>query len=73
MECAEECFTWEVKVAGNIVGTVPVRWRGCGRGCLDFLQPDDTKEEEAKEDDMTNDSKGVVEVTFADGALIDFD
>lgn len=36
---AEERYTWEEKVA-NVVdlgGAVPVRWRGCSWGCLDFL------------------------------------
>ncbi|KAI0351872.1 hypothetical protein OH77DRAFT_1429165 [Trametes cingulata] len=43
---AEERWTWEEVVAGVRVGAegvggvgVPVRWRGCGRGCLDFLDP----------------------------------
>ncbi|KAL0953729.1 hypothetical protein HGRIS_004920 [Hohenbuehelia grisea] len=35
---AEERFTWENVVAGvNVGGAVPVRWRGCQWGCLDFL------------------------------------
>ncbi|KAG6916128.1 hypothetical protein DXG01_008359 [Tephrocybe rancida] len=37
---AEERFTWETMVAGvDVGGAVPVRWRGCQRGCLDFLDP----------------------------------
>lgn len=43
---AEERFTWEdsiagVRVAGEGPGGagVPVRWRGCARGCLAFLDP----------------------------------
>ncbi|PIL25484.1 hypothetical protein GSI_13374 [Ganoderma sinense ZZ0214-1] len=45
---AEERWTWEEVVAGVRVGAedsagggrgVPVRWRGCGRGCLAFLDP----------------------------------
>ncbi|KAF8075002.1 hypothetical protein FPV67DRAFT_1777739 [Lyophyllum atratum] len=37
---AEERFSWERTVAGySMSGTVPVRWRGCQRGCLDFLDP----------------------------------
>ena len=39
---AEQRLTWESKVAGlQVGGTVPVRWRGCQRGCLDFLCPND--------------------------------
>ena len=37
---AEERFSWEHVVAGQNVGVeegVPVLWRGCSRGCLDFL------------------------------------
>lgn len=38
----EQRFTWERKVAGLDIGdAVPVRWRGCQRGCLDFLCPSD--------------------------------
>ncbi|KAI9063833.1 hypothetical protein FKP32DRAFT_1626900 [Trametes sanguinea] len=44
---AEERFTWEEVVAGVRVGSegvggvgVPIRWRGCGRGCLSFLDPE---------------------------------
>lgn len=47
---AEERFTWEHVIAGCTVGGsngvfrepvgVPVMWRGCSRGCLDFLDGD---------------------------------
>ncbi|KAH9926331.1 uncharacterized protein BXZ73DRAFT_49550 [Epithele typhae] len=43
---SEERFTWEDMVAGVSVGGegvvgagVPLRWRGCSRGCLAFLDP----------------------------------
>jgi len=40
---AEERFTWVTEIAGVRVGEttggVPLWWRGCGRGCLDFLDP----------------------------------
>ena len=42
---AEERFTWEREIAGTDVKAecggagVPVQWRGCLRGCLDFLDP----------------------------------
>ncbi|KAG6837348.1 hypothetical protein H0H93_010950 [Arthromyces matolae] len=37
---AEERYTWEAMVAGvEMGGSVPVRWRGCKQGCLDFLNP----------------------------------
>lgn len=37
---AEERFSWEAVIAGQTVdvdGGIPVLWRGCSRGCLDFL------------------------------------
>jgi hypothetical protein len=35
---AEERFTWENYVAGvSVGGAVPLLWRGCQWGCLDFL------------------------------------
>ena len=38
---AEERFTWERSIAGvGVGGFVPVRWRGCQWGCLDFLDGD---------------------------------
>ncbi|KAJ8454799.1 hypothetical protein ONZ51_g12819 [Trametes cubensis] len=44
---AEERWTWEEVIAGVRVGAegvgragVPVRWRGCKRGCLAFLDPE---------------------------------
>lgn len=38
---AEERFTWETStpVVATLGGAVAVRWRGCMRGCLDFLEP----------------------------------
>lgn len=36
----EQRISWERKIAGlDVGGAVPVRWRGCQRGCLDFLCP----------------------------------
>jgi hypothetical protein len=38
---AEERYTWVTELAGVRVGEstggVPILWRGCGRGCLGFL------------------------------------
>lgn len=40
---AEEIFTWEAEIAGVRVtrgaagGRIPLRWRGCRWGCLDYL------------------------------------
>ena len=39
---AEERYTWEPIIAGiRVGGYVPVRWRGCQQGCLDFLENND--------------------------------
>lgn len=37
----EERYTWESIIAGvSVGGCVPVRWRGCQWGCLDYLDSD---------------------------------
>ncbi|KAJ7496108.1 hypothetical protein B0H11DRAFT_884601 [Mycena galericulata] len=38
VEPLEERYTWESVIAGHDVGEkVPLKWRGCSRGCLAFL------------------------------------
>ncbi|KAK7049695.1 hypothetical protein VNI00_005726 [Paramarasmius palmivorus] len=50
---AEERFTWEHTVAGvPNLGDVPIRWRGCQKGCLDYL---DGKQKGAPEIQLTQD------------------
>ena len=43
---AEERYTWVTELGGMRVGEstggVPILWRGCGRGCLDFLDQGNT-------------------------------
>ncbi|TRM65329.1 hypothetical protein BD626DRAFT_216917 [Schizophyllum amplum] len=40
-------FTWETKFGKAIPGgAIPVRWRGCSWGCLNFLDGDNNVEEE---------------------------
>ena len=44
---AEERFTWEYTIAGILVGEplgVPLHWRGCSQGCLDFLGSHDASD-----------------------------
>jgi len=37
----EERFTWEKTVAGlHVGGIVPIKWRGCSKGCLVFMDRD---------------------------------
>ncbi|TFK39992.1 hypothetical protein BDQ12DRAFT_734704 [Crucibulum laeve] len=49
----EERFTWESKIAGKPAGgAVPVRWRGCMQGCLDFLDPVPTKDSPEHDTDI---------------------
>jgi hypothetical protein len=43
----EERFSWEPVIAGvKVGGRVPVRWRGCLRGCLDYLDGTGAPEED---------------------------
>ncbi|GLB41785.1 putative leucine-rich repeats, typical (most populated) subfamily protein [Lyophyllum shimeji] len=79
---AEERFTWETMIGGVPVGgRVPVRWRGCQFGCLDFLDPPREEKQPAPEipdidgidiDDDGEDIEGVVQ-PFQAGGLSDFD
>lgn len=53
LQHAEERFTWEGIIAGQSVGgPAPVRWRGCGRGCLSFLQGAVGKSKDVSEVDL---------------------
>ncbi|KAF8309050.1 hypothetical protein DL93DRAFT_2086226 [Clavulina sp. PMI_390] len=48
---AEERLEWVREIAGvPVLGSqlVPILWRGCTTGCLDFLTDDDEEEEEEK-------------------------
>ncbi|KII85908.1 hypothetical protein PLICRDRAFT_300967 [Plicaturopsis crispa FD-325 SS-3] len=75
---AEERFTWENRIGGADVLDVPVKWRGCAGGCLDFLDEgqEGTKEvvdTEAGDGAGDGDDAEVVRVvSLAPGAL-DFD
>jgi hypothetical protein len=52
---AEQRFTWERRIAGlDVGGAVPVRWRGCQRGCLDFLCPNYETKLSAGQDNATD-------------------
>ncbi|KAJ2918635.1 hypothetical protein MD484_g1755, partial [Candolleomyces efflorescens] len=47
---AEQRYSWEASMAGlSLGGVAPVRWRGCCRGCLGFLDEDAEEEEETLE------------------------
>ena len=75
---AEERFTWEREIAGTDVKAecagagVPVRWRGCLHGCLDFLDPGMDAADTDEEGDI---SDGVVprqvETELEDGLGVD--
>lgn len=50
---AEERFSWEKRVAGQTVGGtygIPILWRGCSFGCLDYLQPEKKLEVEIEDE-----------------------
>ncbi|KZT63911.1 hypothetical protein DAEQUDRAFT_733305 [Daedalea quercina L-15889] len=66
---AEERLTWEREVVGTDVKAecggagVPVRWRGCWKGCLDFLDPGQDEPQAGSEDGaMDVDEDGDVDV-----------
>ncbi|KAF8159651.1 hypothetical protein B0H34DRAFT_412508 [Crassisporium funariophilum] len=62
---AEQRFTWEPTIAGTSSGgQVPVRWRGCQQGCLDFLEPPE---------DVSDDGDLVQTVCFDGPGLAEFD
>ncbi|KAK7683415.1 hypothetical protein QCA50_013678 [Cerrena zonata] len=78
---AEERHTWERMIAGHHMPFpgVPVLWRGCSRGCLDFLQPIpiDDKDKRAglveKEEVGGDDSVQMVDLESLDGDDSEFE
>lgn len=67
----EERFTWVDTIAGiKLGGVVPLRWRGCERGCLDFLDP--PKDEPVTEIEDEDLGDAVLTVQFA-ATELDFD
>ncbi|KAF8956923.1 hypothetical protein BDZ97DRAFT_1955357 [Flammula alnicola] len=76
---AEERYTWESStiVIRTLGGTAAVLWRGCLRGCLEFLGPAREDEnqnivEEKMEIDL-DDGEVVQAVRFEEGVELDFD
>jgi hypothetical protein len=51
VKAVEQRLSWEKVIAGqNAGGMVPVMWRGCEHGCLDFLgETDDVAMDEDSE------------------------
>ncbi|KAG6891555.1 hypothetical protein C0992_004413 [Termitomyces sp. T32_za158] len=79
---AEERYTWETMIAGvEVGGSVPMRWRGCQQGCLNFLDPSGEKSsllEETinpgQEDDSLENVVKVVQLGMTEtGGLEEFD
>ncbi|KAF8637583.1 hypothetical protein AX17_002652 [Amanita inopinata Kibby_2008] len=69
---AEERFTWESKVANADVGArVPIRWRGCKWGCLNFL--DKTSVAEVDVEMLASDDAIHVVNFGGGGGALDFD
>lgn len=67
----EERFTWVDSIAGiRLGGLAPLRWRGCGQGCLEFLNPTTITEEESEV--IVADEEIVHTVRF-DSQVLDFD
>lgn len=65
---AEERFSWEAVVGGvGAGGSVPVRWRGCQVGCLDFMDGDDGEAAERVENAvMTINLQGGLDFEWGD-------
>lgn len=68
---AEERFTWESIIAGFELGErakVPVRWRGCQWGCLDYLE-ESQEEKEAVTTELLSDEDVVRPIEVGQGEL----
>ncbi|KAJ3511117.1 hypothetical protein NLJ89_g4288 [Agrocybe chaxingu] len=69
---AEERFTWVEMIAGiQIGGVAPLRWRGCQRGCLEFLSP--AQEEAAGNEDVPMEDPEVVQTVQLGSSELDFE
>lgn len=65
----EQRLSWEKVIAGqNAGGMVPVMWRGCAHGCLDFLNPVEAEDVEMAIDE----DEGIVQPIRV-GGFKDFD
>ncbi|TFK29751.1 hypothetical protein FA15DRAFT_609910 [Coprinopsis marcescibilis] len=71
---AEERLSWEKRVAGQLLGgDVPLRWRGCGRGCLAFLDEKNARKERCEENAVPKAPEMVFAPVVLTGAALDFD
>jgi len=53
VEPVEARYTWEMSVAGRRLPTaVPVQWRGCSLGCLNFLDVAPSSDTTTDESDL---------------------
>jgi len=70
----EERFTWVDCIAGiKLGGHAPLRWRGCERGCLAFLDVE-TRDDERVHDSGTGvDDAGIIQTVSLATAVLDFD
>ncbi|KAF5362574.1 hypothetical protein D9756_002490 [Leucocoprinus leucothites] len=71
----ERRLSWEKTIAGqNTGGMVPVMWRGCAHGCLDFLKPEKQGPVETEDIEMAMDEDGAVqEIELGGLDDLDFD
>jgi hypothetical protein len=67
----EERFTWVDSIAGiRLGGLAPLRWRGCGQGCLEFLnQPTEAEEPEV----VGAEGEDIIRTVRFDTQVLDFD
>lgn len=58
---SEELFSWQKTIAGiQLGGTAAILWRGCLRGCLDFLGPANDEPEEIPPKEADEDTEFIV-------------
>ncbi|KXN86604.1 p53-induced protein with a death domain [Leucoagaricus sp. SymC.cos] len=72
----EQRLSWEKVIAGqNTGGMVPVMWRGCAHGCLNFLKSEEGPAEAEDIEMAVDEEDGVVQQIELGGGLdeLDFD
>ncbi|KAF9563977.1 L domain-like protein [Agrocybe pediades] len=76
---AEERYSWEKTIANILQGEkAPLLWRGCQRGCLDFLGPQPSSSDApaqgcANQDDTPHSDNEVVQAIELGSIELDFD
>ena len=68
----QERLTWVASIAGiRLGGLAPLRWRGCEKGCLEFLNS--TTDSEEGEQEVIGTDNDIVHMVRFDAQVLDFD